>query len=489
MSSPAGSLQPRVPMAPSSSSAADDGQANLTSEFDVAPASSPGPIRGSFFDLPIELRLKVYELLFCFPESIVLSVDETGLFKHKGINPAAGSIPVDALRLNKKVYLEASPVLFKCNTFALDLPALRAGLGQTQPICKLVESLKVAWTAEPLWGYVQTTKDVANKMPALRKLELKFEDQYPLLAASLEFCSAIMPCAPLLESPELRLCACLSVNDLSGRVRTGYESHTQIGIALNRPRSTLWDIRPRPGFYVSPLTRCILPELCQIQLTGKISPALFRKIEQHMCEMGDCTWVRTGEEDDQQQADETNTGRRIHLRWGKSDNTLARLSRPEVDMLQFYPELSKSEQSKLQEFFASFQVGVMSSARVGNATGGDQAVLDTEASVPDADRQTRADKLVLDQKDGVAAAPSSPTASAYSGPTTSVPTRNLDENLHALHALPFSNYHSDLAGEFMHKNTKDVDAAWAAVFGMFAGDFSITNTDTETDRGPDAGSE
>jgi hypothetical protein len=470
-------------------SSADDGQTKLTSEPDAAAAKAPGPIRETFFDLPIELRLKVYELLFCSPGPIVLTVDGTGLFKHDRVNAAAGKIPVDAFRANRKVYLEASPVLYKCNTFALDLPALRTGLAQTQPICRLVESLKVDWTAAPLWDYVQTAKDVASKMPSLRKLELKFGTQYPLIAASLEFCRAIMPCAPLLESPELRLCAHLPVNDLSGRLRMDYESGSQIGIALSRPRSTLWDIRPRPSFYVSPLTRTTLPELCLIQLTGKTSPSMLRKIEQHMCEMGECTWVRTGEEDSQQQADETNTGPRIHLRWGKSDNTLARLSRPEVDMLQFYPELSKSERKKLQEFFGSFQVGGRSSATAGNTTGGDQVAPNPETSVLDADRQTRADKWVPVEKDVITAAPSSPTTTMHPSPATSVPTLNPEENLQALQALPFSNYHSDLTGEFMHKSTKAVEKAWAAVFDMFGSNFAITGTDTETDDGSDTGSE
>ncbi|ETI20324.1 hypothetical protein G647_08358 [Cladophialophora carrionii CBS 160.54] len=472
-------------------SSADDGQANSTPQLDAAPASPHGPVHGPFFDLAVELRLKVYQQLFGFAEPIKLIVDGTGLFKHERTNPAADKIPVHVFRLNKKTYLEASPVLFKCNIFALDLSTLRAGLARPEPMYKHVESLEVCWTVGTCWGYVQTVKAAGEKMPALRKLELKFEQPRAVLAASLEFCSAIMACAPLIGSPELRLCAHLSESEewTSGGADNRYDF--PIRTALARAGSTLRDIQPHPNFHVSPLTRSILPELHLIQLTGKITPSLLHKIEQHVCEMGECTWVRTGEEDSQRHADGTNTGRRIHLRWGKSDGTLVRPCVPEVDMLQFYPELSKSEKKKIQEFFASFQqvVGGTPSVGFGNTTsrqpttsGTDQAAVRPPEAHSDADRQTRrvGNGDYAHEDVNTATRPhahnATSAASAQTGPATPAITHTPEENLQALQALPFANYHSDLVSEFAHPDTKDDEAAWAAVFAVIARDFGIAST-------------
>lgn len=299
----------------------------------------------TFFDLPFELRLKIYENLVCFHEPIELSTPRMGLLKST-THPS--ELPLHMFLVSKDMYLEASLIFYKCNKFRVQLwPVMMKPIRPGQLLCNRLNNLELQCNIAHNWGYVRQCKDLALLMPQLQRLELSFDAAYSseMIATANQLSNAIATCTPMFNGPQLRLSVWVRKSRVSADKLKQLEQQA-------RKRTSGPDGKTATPF-VS-LLQSEMPNLTLIQLTcGEIEETSLPHITQHTCSPGDCTWIPIKEEKNK---DGKTKARSVALReftWGKTDAATT-VKRPEVDMRQWYPKLSDASQKTLRELFATY---------------------------------------------------------------------------------------------------------------------------------------
>ncbi|KAJ9614516.1 hypothetical protein H2200_002653 [Cladophialophora chaetospira] len=471
----------------------------------TTPPPSSAPMRDSFFDLPVELRLKVYELLFRFPETITLAHDGNGVFKHKRgpIFNGGQQVPVHALLLNNGFNLEASSVLYRCNKYSLESAGLvNDRVYRTQTICKFLEVLEIRCEEDTLvWGHTRLAKYLSDCMPSLRELHLMFDTNvFGLVAASVEFAKAVTPCASTFPGPTLQLCARILTYEVD-YAPPGGSAQDRVRLALKAKGKSLAAIIPPENRYIGALTHTELDltgaRLSLIQLTGRISPLLLERVEKFTCRLNDCTWLKTHEDDSPEDSfpNIITTGRRTHLRWGTTA-TPAPMPK-EVDMLQFYPEMSKRDQKILQEFLTAYnrivtpednRGAASESIQPANRQRTRQHVNADAETFPDAgqdgenanehDSTANDNGTTLDNDDTSSLDPMGLGAS-------NPPAASPDGHFRTSRTLTYADYTfdddfpddipDDLADAYAHMTDTEINAAWNDQFGVFASNTGVNS--------------
>lgn len=351
--------------------------ASLTLQEDAPAKASPqDQATGSykhktFFDLPSELRLKIYEDVLRFPDPIKLQTCYGGRLK----SAMHGSkLPLHLFLVSKHLYLEASLFFYKRNKFQLPRSLFMiTGIHPGQPLCKRLINLELLCGPASQWGYAKQCKELALLMPQLQRLELIFNDpdSSNMMIASEELSNAIATCASMFDGPQLRLSAWVTKKDLRLDQLEARHSNMRNG------RSAETRVKTEKPFVA--LVQSEMPTLTLIQLTGEIENMCLRDLVRRTCLPGDCTWIQIKEEMNMDNMTGSRSGILKEFRWGKTD-AAATAYRPEVDMLQWYPPLSDASLKILREFLAMYDNNAEGSC------GGQQNPSDTlEAAQGDGD--------------------------------------------------------------------------------------------------------
>ncbi|KIX96594.1 uncharacterized protein Z520_07860 [Fonsecaea multimorphosa CBS 102226] len=473
------------------SSSSDGPGATPTS---LAVVSTAAPKQRSFWDIPTEVRLEIYELLYCQPKPIRLFLNADGRLKRMRINlvPLGGhpdpEIPTQAFRVDKKFYQEASPVLYQRNKFNMNWENLSKFFSKwDQGITSRLEAIDIYCGRGPAWGFVSVIRVLVDKMPGVRELNIIFYSSSRLLAATLETSSAITPCASMFPGPELELI--LHPEKLSREWNPGMSRPDVAAIckAIREGNAKLADIWPA-NLPVNNLTRFCAPNLSLIRLSGRISRRVLPKILRHRCLPGDCFWMKvaqgveegsadkeTGKEEHSckmsEKEDNQPIGDVLHYKW-KAMDPRERTDIPEVNMRQWHPPLTEKEKQKVRDFAKIFESRDVSCQDDKSPSG------EHETASDDNDGASEANAMA-----GGATALPEPESTDHGG-TAEERLRDLQQLAFAnyfeanyfedlerrqdLQQLAFADCFENLNSEFLHKDPADVRAALLDTFGPFA---------------------
>ncbi|KIW93169.1 uncharacterized protein Z519_05774 [Cladophialophora bantiana CBS 173.52] len=327
------------------------------------------PATLSFFDIPAEVRVEIYELLYCFPRTVHLAFedDRKGKFKHWRDYPVTRlfncepALPVHALVVAKKFYQEASLVLYQRNKFRIEWEDLNDALTQwNQKFNICLSAIDLLCECGPAWGFVPAIRALIDKMPGLREINIKIHGSCRLSAAALETSNAIVPCASMFGGPDLELIAIPLNHNYCDEIGGGRDVEAIIN-TIRQENSKLADIWPQT-LPTKSITRFNAPNLSLVRLCGHIDPRLLAKIEQHKCLPGDCRWMKVGQE-----AKTVDTGSEtwkkdnlgdlarncLHYKWRAMDPR-ERTDIPVINMRQWHPPLTEKEKRKVRDFARLF---------------------------------------------------------------------------------------------------------------------------------------
>ena len=368
-------------------------------------------------------------------------------------------------------------MLYLCNKFTFNWASFwKVPQPDTkQTISKLLHTVEVSGFPGPVWGYVNLIKYLADTMPGLQKVEFDFVAlPYRLLAAAVELTASITPCSSGFRGPELRLDMTLVSDRLYSP--SGPEDHP-ISQFLSAPDSRLRDVAPvmeraRPG---ASLNYSAVPGLSLIKLNGTITAFLLRKIEEQWCSINNCTWMKTNNKglecEDAYGGVKSIPGKRVCYTWQASGRPVP-VDRPQVDMLQWYPELSESIKQALQDFLDS------RNENEGGAIDKDK----TKAKMAGGENGDHCGEnsrtTTFESNDDEFSTFYSSTSSALSAHTqlSLAPFQlpDLNDLMSSFNDLPFSEGYdgSEINAEVVDKTPEEIEAVWAEEFG-FPGPFLV----------------
>ncbi|KAH0833674.1 hypothetical protein FOPE_03366 [Fonsecaea pedrosoi] len=454
---------------------------------DTAVVTMSAPAKRSFYDLPIEVRLEIYELLYCYSKPIHLTLDHDGKIKHQRAESATSCcapdlvIPVHAFTVAKTLCHEASPVLYQRNNFSMDWKNLKMFSQKwDQELSSYLGAVEIICDDGPAWGFVPVTRLLVDKMPGLQEINFKISGSLRLAAAALETSSAITPCASMFGGPELDLVLQpLKSEDCNGG--KGGSDLVAIRNGIQQDNAKLAEIWPE-GLAPNNITRSCAPILSHIRLSGRISRTTLDKILGHRCLPGDCFWEEVaqevkegdaakviGENKDATKMAEKNgssdklTEDMVHYKW-KAMVPGERTDVPKIDMRQWYPPLTEKEQQKVRDFFKVFEQRD-SCCKSDSASEIESLPKDATASAEPGSTDhggTSQDAFSRDAENQEVVYAEGAESAA------STASANPDDLLGSLQQLAFADCFENLNSEFLHQDLAEVRAALLEYFGDFA---------------------
>ncbi|KIW25324.1 uncharacterized protein PV07_08511 [Cladophialophora immunda] len=471
-----------------------------TSAAAMPMSAMSAPAKLSFYDFPAEVRLEIYEMLFCYSGPIQLVLDNDGKIKRDDTHLRwFASIPVHAFTVAKKFGQEAASVLYQRNKFSMDWENLRKFLPKwDQGLSSHLGAITIFCAGGPAWGFVSVTRKLADKMPGLREIHFELWGSLRLAAAALETSSAITPCASVFPGPELEL-AVQPIKFSLYDAGKGGPDFDAIRTTLRRDYAKLADIWPQ-NLPTSSITRFFAPNLSVIRFSGRISSNVLTTILRHRCLPGDCFWKDVTQElkeghTDKLTGERKNCGQKtkkqdsdpngsfIYYKWTAKD-PLERTDIPEVNMRQWYPPLTEREKQKVRDFAKAFEKRDNSGPDDDSSPGEHETVGHKSESASEMNALPKGAVPVTGSESTDHGGPTEDASSANAEnkeagsaqETESASTASADEVLRDLRELAFADCFEELDSEALHKDPEDVRDALLYTFGFLGLDYPLRQT-------------
>ncbi|KIX04214.1 uncharacterized protein Z518_07768 [Rhinocladiella mackenziei CBS 650.93] len=318
--------------------------AERTSEDDSGDDSTmdlyPAINQPSLLGIPSEIRVHIYKILFEHLEPIRLAVTIDGHLMHE--NDLELQLPLSLLKTCRKIFLEASPVMYECNKYRMSWDSLTR-VGRLQHgISDFLRMIDIDCTFGQVWGYAKSINSLVQKASGLREINLNFQGTSRLGAAALELSHAVIPCSSAFEGPDLELAVSLfQFDDKIRAAEDTWPTVRKLHSALFKKEAKLSDIldlnEPQTMTFI---TKSNTSNLGVIRVKGKIHPFLLEKLEEHKCLIGDCAWKKVSEEFALDVTDDPYMStKRIRFKWEKIDQPKKPIP---PNMLQWYPGVDKA---------------------------------------------------------------------------------------------------------------------------------------------------
>ncbi|EXJ81559.1 hypothetical protein A1O1_07623 [Capronia coronata CBS 617.96] len=302
-----------------------------------------------------ELRLNLYDMLFRRSEPIKLVITPEGRFK--ALNVSSAQFPLQLLATCRKIYIEASPIVYQCNKYTMSWDIFPVPTLLQPGISDYLRSIEIDCISGDVWGYVQAVKSLTGNARGLQEVNFIFHGSGRFMAAAVEISNAIAACSPSFGVPVLQaVITPLARDDLGATTKYLPPLVEDIHKSLKKGRGKLQNIIEHGG---PPDTQLITttdaPKLRVIRLVGTVSRSLKSTFEMHRCSTGQCGFVMDREKVVQAAAVIGADLRRYYYTWKHIGGPAIEV---DPNMLQWYPELPEKDKQTIKEFMLSLSMGI-----------------------------------------------------------------------------------------------------------------------------------